>query len=74
MKKYMEQVQKIKEEERLKKLKHQNDLKYQIQMKEQAKLLDKQNQLYEERAAQLWEKEYQKKISEQKEKHLQRVN
>jgi hypothetical protein len=33
-----------------------------------------QDKLYEERAAKLWEIEYQKKISDQRELHLQKVN
>ena len=34
---------------------------------------EQQDKLYEERAAQLWEMEYQKKIDEQKALHLQRL-
>ncbi len=33
-----------------------------------------QDKLYEERAAKLWEIEYQKKISDQRELHLQKVS
>ena len=34
---------------------------------------ERQDVLYEERDAQLWEKEYQQKINEQKALHLQRL-
>ena len=37
------------------------------------KLKELQDKRYEERAAQLWEMEYQKKINEQKLLHMQRL-
>lgn len=73
MKKYIEEVKRIKEEEKQKKQKHQEDLRYQIELKEKAKLVEKQNKLYDERAAQLWEAEYQKKINEQRQIQMERV-
>lgn len=73
MKKYVDEVKRIKEEERLKKNKHQDDLIYQIQLKEKDRLIEKQNKLYDERAAQMWEMEYQKKINEQRQIQMERV-
>ena len=44
-------------------------------MKEKNMIQERQRQqdLYEQRAAQLWEMEYQKKINEQKMLHMQRL-
>jgi hypothetical protein len=52
---------------------HQNQLRYQIQEKEQLRKREMQDVLYEERAAQLWEQDYQNKINEQKALHYQRL-
>jgi hypothetical protein len=41
--------------------------------KEKLKLKETQDKLYDERAAKLWELEYQKKINDQKEIHLKKV-
>jgi len=73
MKKYVEEVKRLKEEERLKQIKYQDDLKYQIDLKEKDKMIERQNKLYDERAALLWEKEYQKKINEQRVIQMDRV-
>jgi hypothetical protein len=67
---YLEQVNKNEAEKRKN---HQNQLRYQIQMKDQLRKREMQDVLYEERAAQLWEQDYQNKINEQRALHLQRL-
>jgi len=67
---YLEQVNKNEAEKRKN---HQNQLRYQIQMKDNLRKREMQDVLYEERAAQLWEQDYQNKINEQKALHLQRL-
>ena len=67
---YLEQVNKTEAEKRKN---HQNQLRYQIQMKDQLRKREMQDVLYEERAAQLWEQDYQNKINEQRALHLQRL-
>ena len=67
---YLEQINKKEAEKRKN---HQNQLKYQIQEKEQLRKREMQDVLYEERAAQLWEQDYQNKINEQKALHYQRL-
>ena len=67
---YLEQVNKKEAEKRKN---HQNQLRYQIQMKDQLRRREMQDVLYEERAAQLWEQDYQNKINEQRALHLQRL-
>jgi hypothetical protein len=67
---YLEQVNKNEFEKRKN---HQNQLRYQIQMKDQLRRREMQDVLYEERAAQLWEQDYQNKINEQRALHLQRL-
>ena len=52
---------------------HQNELKMQIGDKEILRQKEHQDELYERRAAKLWEIEYQKKIDEQRALHLQRL-
>ena len=66
---YIEQVNKNEAERRKN---HQNQLRYQIQEKDNLRKREMQDVLYEERAAQLWEQEYQNKINEQRALHLQR--
>jgi len=48
-------------------------LKYQIDLKEKQRQKEIQDKIYEERAAKLWEMQYQKKVLEQKELHQKRV-
>ena len=67
---YLEQINKNEAEKRKM---HQNQLRYQIQEKEQLRKREMQDVLYEERAAQLWEQDYQNKINEQKALHYQRL-
>ena len=67
---YLEQVNKNEAEKRKN---HQNQLRYQIQMKDNLRKREMQDVLYEERAAQLWEQDYQNKINEQRALHLQRL-
>jgi hypothetical protein len=52
---------------------HQDDLRYQMMEKDKLTLKETQDKLYDERAAKLWELEYQKKINEQKEIHVKKV-
>ena len=73
IKNYQNAVQKINEEELMKRRKHQDDLKYQIAEKDKQRQRENQEKLYQERAAKLWELQYQKKINDQKELHMQRV-
>ena len=67
---YLEQVNK---NEAQKRKNHQNQLRYQMYEKEQLRKKEMQDVLYEERAAQLWEQDYQNKINEQKVLHIQRL-
>ena len=67
---YLEQINKKEAEKR--KI-HQNQLRYQMQEKEQLRKKEMQDVLYEERAAQLWEQDYQNKINEQKAIHYKRL-
>ena len=46
---------------------------YQIKEKDDLRKREREHVLYEERAAQLWEKEYQQKIDEQEVFHLKRL-
>jgi hypothetical protein len=73
MKKYLKEVKIIREEERLKKFKYQEDLKYQMELKEKERLVEMQNKFYDEKAAQMWEMEYQKKINEQRQIQMEKV-
>jgi hypothetical protein len=70
---YYDNLEKINKEEAEKRKNHQNQLRYQIKEKEQLRKREMQDVLYEERAAQLWEQDYQNKINEQKALHLQRL-
>ena len=65
-----EQEEWIKKAEALKRKQHQNQLLNQIKEKDDLRKRERQDVLYEERAAKLWEKEYQQKIDEQKTLHL----
>ena len=67
---YLEQVSKNEAERRKN---HQDQLRYQIQEKENLRKREMQDVLYEERAAQLWEQDYQNQINEQRALHLQRL-
>ena len=67
---YLEQINKNEAEKRKM---HQNQLRYQIQEKEQLRKREMQDLLYEERAAQLWEQDYQNRIDEQKTLHYKRL-
>lgn len=73
IKKYTDQCEKIKNEEISRRKKHQDDLKYQMIEKEKMRHKEIQDKIYEERAAKLWEMEYSKKISDQRQLHLQKV-
>lgn len=66
-------MERIKLEEIAQKKRHQDDLKYQIHDKERHRQKELQDKAYDERAAKLWEIEYQKKINDQRQIHLQRV-
>ena len=67
---YLEQIKKNDAEKRKN---HQNQLRYQIQEKERLRKREMQDILYEERAAQLWEQDYQNKINEQRALHFKRL-
>ena len=70
---YYEKLDEINKAEAIKRKQHQNQLLYQIKEKEDLKKRERQDVLYEERAAKLWEKEYLDKINEQKAIHFQRL-
>ena len=70
---YYNRVEEINKIEADKRKAHQNQLLYQIKEKEDLRKRERQDVKYEERAAQLWEIEYQQKINEQKELHRQRL-
>ena len=70
---YYQRIDEISKAEAAKRKAHQGQLLYQIKEKEDLHKKERQDVLYEERAAQLWEMEYQKKIDEQKKLHIQRL-
>ena len=70
---YYNSIEEINKREADKRKAHQNQLLYQIKEKEDLRKKERQDVKYEERAAQLWEMEYQQKINEQKEIHRQRL-
>ena len=70
---YYNYLEEIKKNEAEKRKTHQNQLRYQIQEKERVRKREMQDILYEERAAQLWEQDYQNKINEQRALHLKRL-
>ena len=73
IRKYNQMVEEINRQEALRRKTHQGELKYQINEKDNMRRKEQQDKLYEERAAQLWEMEYQKKIDQQKALHLKRL-
>ena len=73
IRKYNQMIEEINRQEALRRKTHQGELKYQINEKDNMRRKEQQDKLYEERAAQLWEMEYQKKIDQQKALHLQRL-
>ena len=73
IKKYNEKVEQLKREERERKVMHQGELKYQMQLKQDNIDKEHQQELYERRMSQLWEKEYQDKLNEQKRLHMERL-
>ena len=70
---YYDKMEEINKAEANKRKQHQNQLLYQIKEKEDLRKKEIQDIKYEERAAQLWEKEYLDKINEQKAIHFQRL-
>lgn len=70
---YKQKEEIIKKEDAKRRKDHQSDLIYQIAEKENQKRRELQDKLIEERAAKLWEMEYQKKINEQREIHLKKL-
>ena len=70
---YYNYLEQIKKNEAEKRKNHQNQLRYQIQEKDRLRKREMQDKLYEERAAQLWEQDYQNKINEQRALHLKRL-
>ena len=70
---YYNYLEQIKKNEAEKRKTHQNQLRYQIQEKDRLRKREMQDKLYEERAAQLWEQDYQNKIDEQRALHLKRL-
>lgn len=73
IKRYLERIEEIKKEDAKRRKEHQGELIYQISEKENQKRKELQDKLYEERAAQLWEMDYQKKINLQRELHLKKL-
>ena len=70
---YNKKIAELNREAAQRRKEHQNELLYQISEKENQKLKELQDKRYEERAAQLWEMEYQKKINQQREIHLKKL-
>ena len=70
---YYNKIEEINKIEAEKRKVHQNQLLYQIKEKEDLRKRDRQDVKYEERAAQLWEMEYQEKINLQKALHRERL-
>ena len=70
---YYNYLEQIKKNEAEKRKNHQNQLRYQMQEKDRLRKREMQDILYEERAAQLWEQDYQNKINEQRALHFKRL-
>ena len=70
---YYNYLEQIKKNEAEKRKNHQNQLRYQMEEKDRLRKREMQDILYEERAAQLWEQDYQNKINEQRALHLKRL-
>ena len=70
---YFNYLEQIKKNEAEKRKNHQNQLRYQMQEKERLRKREMQDIRYEERAAQLWEQDYQNKINEQRALHFKRL-
>jgi len=60
-------------QEEIRRKNHQSHLLIQIEDKKQSKNQEVQDLLYDERAAKIWEMEYKKKLSDQKDIHKKRV-
>ena len=73
IRKYNQKVEELNRLDAERRKVHQNELRYQISEKEHLRRRALQDRLYEERAAQLWEMDYQRKINEQKALHLKRL-
>ena len=73
IKQYNIKIAEINKQNAMRRKEHQHELLYQISEKENQKRRELQDKLYEERAAQLWEMEYQKKINQQREIHLKKL-
>ena len=70
---YNKRLEEISIEDAIKRKAHQDDLLYQMREKQLLKEKERQDQIYDERAAKLWELEYQKKINLQRELHLKKL-
>lgn len=70
---YNEKLEVLKAQEEVRLKKHQDDLLYQIENKKQMQLKETQDNLYNERAAKMWEAEFTKKLKEQQDIHKKRV-
>lgn len=70
---YNKKLEEIQLEDAKKRKAHQDDLLYQIREKDRMRQKELQDKMYEERAAKLWEIEYQKKIDQQRQLHIQRL-
>lgn len=73
IKKYIENVEKAKNDQYSKKKCHQNDLLYQISEKQKFRQKENHDKFLEERTAKLLELEYQKKIDDYKQMQLKKV-
>lgn len=63
----------LRQQEEVRRKRHQNDLLYQIDNKKNLKEKERQDELYNERAAKMWEAEFTKKLKDQKDIHKKRV-
>jgi len=70
---YNDQLYKLREEELIKNRKEQDILKYQMQQKINQKNREKQEELYQKRMAELLEMEYQNKLKQLRQIHLQKL-
>ena len=70
---YNDQLYKLREEELIKNKNQQDILKYQMQQKINKKNREKQEELYQKRMAELLEMEYQNKLRELRQIHLQKL-
>lgn len=73
IKEYNRKLEELRLKQATQRKSHQNDLLYQMNEKERLREKELHEKILQERAAKLWEMEYNKKIQEKKAQHHERV-